>query len=64
MRSLLVFLMIAPVGSLAQESSNYEKRMHQIYVQSYSQEIDDQLWEDYVKTLNTRSYSVVEGDNL
>ncbi len=64
MRSLLVFLLIPSAWAFAQEGSSYEKRMHQIYVQSYSQEIDDQLWEDYIKTLNTRSYSVVEGDNL
>ncbi len=61
---IFLFLLMLPSSVWCQENANFEKKMHQIYVNSYSKEIDDQLWSEYIKTLNNRSYSVVEGDSL
>lgn len=47
-----------------EDPSSVEKRLHNIYTKSYSQEVDDKVWSDFVTTLSNRSYVVSEGDTL
>lgn len=49
---------------LAHAQSTFEERMHEIYKTSYSTEISDDQWADYVSGIQTRTYQVVEGDTL
>jgi len=60
----LALLTLALVPSRSMAQSNFEQKMHEIYRQSYSQEVSDELWEEYVSGLRTRTYSVLEGDTL
>ena len=38
--------------------------MYNIYKSSYSHEVADDLWSQYINNVGTRSYQVAEGDNL
>ncbi len=49
---------------LTHAQSTFEERMHEIYKTSYSTEISDEKWADYVSKIQTRTYKVVEGDTL
>ncbi len=45
-------------------SENFEEKMYNIYKSSYSHEVADDFWSQYVNSAGTRSYQVVKGDNL
>lgn len=49
---------------LAQESTHFERKMYNIYKSSYSEEVSDDVWSDYINNINKRSYTVSPGDTL
>jgi len=60
--ALCILILSFRESALAQ--STFEERMHEIYKSSYSTEISDDQWADYVSGIQTRTYQVVEGDTL
>lgn len=56
---LTVFLQVE-----ARAQTGFEQKVHEIYQQSYSKEISDELWSEYTSGLGTRTYAVAEGDTL
>ncbi len=64
-KGLLFFIIFWPQFLWSQSSSqSFEEKIHNIYKSSYSQEVPDDLWSQYVNNAGTRSYQVAEGDNL
>lgn len=58
--SLILFSSVC----FAQEPTEFERKMYNIYKTSYSEEVPDDLWNDYLKSINKRSYTVSPGDTL
>ncbi len=61
--STVLILVFADVA-LAQQASTYEKKMYNIYKQSYSEEISDERWAGYLTGVGNRTYNVRPGDTL
>lgn len=67
MKSLIgaLFILVVLSSALAQvEPGPFEKRMHKLYQSSYSTEVSDAEWAQYVSNLGFRSYQVSPGDTL
>ena len=69
MKLLMVFLLIFAVSNIAfsfDESVNrsFEKRMHDVYKSSYSVEVPDDEWANYVEKIEDNKYQVKAGDTL
>ncbi|MCJ8278252.1 MAG: LysM peptidoglycan-binding domain-containing protein, partial [Bdellovibrionales bacterium] len=65
MKFAIVFsaLVLASNGALAVDS-NFERRMHDIYKSSYSLEVPDQEWANFVEKIEDNTYAVKPGDTL
>lgn len=60
-----LFLSLILASSVSQaQSTSFEERMHTIYKSSYSEEVSDDFWMEYIQSINTRSYVVRSGDTL
>jgi hypothetical protein len=59
-----IFLNLFLYVELHAQDNSFENKMNRIYKSSYSAEVSDQLWEDYISSINTRTYKVIEGDTL
>lgn len=59
-----IFALSLSSAQAQQNSGDFEKRMYNIYKNSYSQEVSDDQWEGFLKSVGTRSYTVRGGDTL
>ena len=66
MKHKLIFFFIISYGLIgnSQELNSFERRMNEIYKSSYSVEVSDEQWLDYVGSLSQRSYQISGGDTL
>ncbi len=61
--SIVLIVTFSGVAS-GQQTSTFEKKMYNIYKQSYSEEISDERWAGYLTGVGNRTYSVRPGDTL
>jgi hypothetical protein len=59
-----LFLLSSVGGAQEPSAESFEKRMHNIYRQSYSEEISDERWVGYLSGVSNRTYTVRPGDTL
>lgn len=63
--SALIFIFLVPAVAFdGMANHSFEKRMHEIYKSSYSIEVPDQEWLNYVEKIEDDSYTVKAGDTL
>ena len=62
--TLFLFFLLWTSFLRGQSSQNFEEKIYNIYKSSYSREISDDLWNQYVSNAGTSSYEVAEGDTL
>ena len=61
---LILFIIFSMAEVLAQASPDFERKMYDIYKQSYSEEVSDAEWSVFIRNINNRVYEVREGDTL
>ena len=62
--TVLFPLLVLIFGFLAHAQESFEDRMHDIYRSSYSSEIREEQWIEFLRGIDDRTYEVVLGDTL